>query len=345
MNLKNKIISMISAVSMLATLCVATTVSAANDAGFKVEVGEVADGKVTVNYVVENIPAITEFQVDAVFDEDAIDASSPVVSYPMGGLTSNNVYDGHKLSVGAMGITAAVPADGIIATVTYTLNAGAQLPIDFTLEYVHIGDNDGNSYDYEDSDGDTLEVTTATVYANATVTAINADGTVYVGKSTNLTATVDGELGDREIVWTAENGTVVPDAQDSTKAVLVATAEGAVKVTATINNNGTDAAFTKTFTAETKAEPMNYLVSSTPVADNETTVTVKPDPDYEGDNENPDYIVVAQFYTADGTASSWVSVKGAALEEGEASYTFGAQNAARVSVTVYDAGTGAVVGQ
>ena len=339
MNLKSKIISIVSALSVLATMSFAITANAEGES-FTAKVTNFADNKITVSYMVENIAAITEFQVDAEFDADAVN-DTPVVTYKMGGLTNDNVYDGNKLSIGAMGITSAIPADGVIATVEYTLKADLASQVDFGLVYVHLGDNDGNSfyYDAADAGNANIAIKAASAYPSVAVTDITAADPVYTGKNVNLTAVVDAEkLGDRVIEWDAVNGDVTPNPADSTKAVLVPAADGKVTVIAKVDNNGTVAEYSKDFTATTKADPLPYTISATAVSANgETTITVKPDAEYTyGEDETaPDYVLVAQFYADGKEAASWVKIEADALTSGEAKFTVGAQAAKTVSVTAY----------
>lgn len=351
MNIKNKIISAVCAMSMLATMCAATIVNADAKPKVALKIDSVSDSAIVLDVVATGADKIKGFGVKVAYDnaivKDKDDKKDIVFSSDVfSSLTTNS-----KLaSNGGFSISAAdsaekaVPADGVVATATLNLTGAISDNVEFTVTSADLGA-------IGSTDANTIDVEGVKAYVPVTVKNITADdGAVYVGKAAALTAELDDatKLGDRVVTWKTNDSdkyTITVDPTDSTKATLTATAAGKVTVTATVDNNGTSSEKSVEFEGTVKPEPTAYTVTATAVnTANGTTVTVKPDAEYTGTREAFD--IVAQFYTEDGTAAGWVKVAGiAALNSGEYSVNLNAQNAAKVSVTVYKADTNTVIGK
>lgn len=358
MKLKNKIISMVSAVSMLATMCFVAPVNAAGES-FKVNVNSVDDKSITVSYLVDGIDKLSSTTVVIGFDTDAIntDKTTAKVDCKISGASVQynfNAVD-KTFSISASSATDTdMSKDGVVADVTFALSSPITAPVSFTVKSCELENNAGDFFGYEPngvSNNITVPAEAAKAYPVISKDVLDAAtidvDTLYVGKES--TATIKGidtaALADRKITVDPVNAKV--DAIDATSVKITPEAEGDVKVTLSVDNNGT-VVTSKEFTlgkATVKPEPTAYTVTATAVnTANGTTVTVKPDAEYTGTREAFD--IVAQFYTEDGTAAGWVKVSGiAALNSGEYSVNLNAQNAAKVSVTVYKADTNTVIGK
>ncbi len=358
MKLKNKIISIVSAVSMLATMCFVAPVNAAGES-FKVNVKSVDDKSITVSYLVSGVEKLSSATMKVQFDTDAIDTNKDKVVMDCkiaGASIQYNFDDVNKtFSIAAASTTDAdMTKDGVIANVTFALKSAITAPVNFTVLSGEFENNDGGFFSYAPGAKDNnIDVSAEPAKAYPVISkdvldaaTIDVD-TLYVGKES--TATIKGidtaALADRKITVTPVNAKV--DAIDATSVKITPEAAGDVKVTLSVDNNGT-AVTSKEFTlgqATVKPEPTAYTVTATTVdIANGTTVTVKPDAEYTGTREAFD--IVAQFYTKDGTAAGWVKVSDiAALNSGDYSVNLNAQNAAKVSVTVYKADTNTVIGK
>ncbi len=359
MKLKNKIISIVSAVSMLATMCFIAPVSAANES-FKVDVKSVSDDAITISYVVSGVNKLSSATVKVQFDSDAINTDKDTVTMDCkieGGNPQYNFDIASKtfsMSVAGGTTETDMTKDGVVANVTFALTSAIATPINFTVLKGEFENNTGAFLSYAPGAADNnIDVPAEAAKAYPVISkdvldaaTIDVD-TLYVGKES--TATIKGidtaALADRKITVTPVNAKV--DVIDATSVKITPEAAGDVKVTLSVDNNGTTVT-SKEFTigtATVKPEPTAYTVTATAVnTANGTTVTVKPDAEYTGTREAFD--IVAQFYTEDGTAAGWVKVSGiAALNSGEYSVNLNAQNAAKVSVTVYKADTNTVIGK
>ncbi len=359
MKLKNKIISIVSAVSMLATMCFVAPVNAAGES-FKVNVKSVDDKSITVSYLVGGVEKLSSATMKVQFDTDAIDTNKDNVTVDCkisSGASLQYNFDAvnKTFSIAAGSATDIdMTKDGVVADVTFALKSAITAPVSFTVLNGEFENNDGGFFSYAPGAKDNnIDVSAEPAKAYPVISkdvldaaTIDVD-TLYVGKES--TATIKGidtaALADRKITVTPVNAKV--DAIDATSVKITPEAAGDVKVTLSVDNNGT-AVTSKEFTlgqATVKPEPTAYTVTATAVnTANGTTVTVKPDAEYTGTREAFD--IVAQFYTEDGTAAGWVKVSDiAALNSGEYSVNLNAQNAAKVSVTVYKADTNTVIGK
>lgn len=358
MKLKNKIISIVSAVSMLATMCFVAPVNAAGES-FKVNVKSVDDKSITVSYIVGGVKKLSSATVNVQFDTDAIDTNKDnvTVDCKIGDKPQYNFDAANKtfsMAVASGGSDIDLTEDGVVANVTFALKSAITAPVNFKIVLGEFENNAGDFFSYAPGAKDNnIDVPAEAAKAYPVISkdvldaaTIDVD-TLYVGKES--TATIKGidtaALADRKITVNPVNAKVV--AIDATSVKITPEAEGDVKVTLSVDNNGT-AVTSKEFTlgkATVKPEPTAYTVTATAVnTATGTTVTVKPDAEYTGTREAFD--IVAQFYTEDGTAAGWVKVSGiAALNSGEYSVNLNAQNAAKVSVTVYKADTNTVIGK
>lgn len=347
MKFTNKIISTICAFSMIASMLAVTTVNAETDTVPKLStvVESVSDTAIKLNFVVSGVTEVDGYTIKVSYnnaitkDKDAgkdISFSSLIASP----VTNTKMASNGGFSILASTISAVpVPENNVIASATLNLEAPLSAPVAFTITEGAVGE--------KSTDTATLTATGATAYPTVEITNITAAGAVYTGEAVELTASVEPtKLGDRTISWTATNASVTPDETDSTKATLTAIADGAVTVTATVDNNGTPASKTVNFTAEAKPVPMPYTITATTInADGETTITVAPNAEYvyEGDASAPAYKLVVQFYSEGREANLWFSEDCEALTSGTKVINVGAQNAKTVSVTAYADET--VVGQ
>lgn len=348
MNIKNKIISAICSLSMVATMCVATVANAEGNP--TIELKATQSGENIKLDVVTNLSKASGFgisiNVSGLTIEEKSDASA---DFKSGFAMSTAATTTSTIKMTGIGMSEADLTDGILGS--FSVKVGSVLTDNavFTITGANI-DTAKVAYKTETATLDLAKEST-TVYVPVTVKNITADdGAVYVGKAAALSAELDdaAKLGDRVVTWKTNDSdkyTITVDPTDSTKATLTATVAGKVTVTATVDNNGTSSEKSIEFEATVKPEPTAYTVTATAVnTANGTTVTVKPDAEYTGTREAFD--IVAQFYTEDGTAAGWVKVSDiAALNSGEYSVNLNAQNAAKVSVTVYKADTNTVIGK
>lgn len=358
MKLKNKIISIVSAVSMLATMCFVAPVNAAGES-FKVNVKSVDDKSITVSYLVSGVEKLSSATMKVQFDTDAIDTNKDnvTVDCKIGSNAPEYNFDAANKTF-SMSVASATDTDlteeGVVANVTFALKSAIVAPVNFTILKGEFENNAGGFFSYAPGAKDNnIDVPAEAAKAYPVISkdvldaaTIDVD-TLYVGKESiaKIKGIDTAALADRKITVDPVNAKV--DVIDATSVKITPEAEGDVKVTLSVDNNGT-VVTSKEFTlgkATVKPEPTAYTVTATAVnTANGTTVTVKPDAEYTGTREAFD--IVAQFYTEDGTAAGWVKVSDiAALNSGEYSVNLNAQNAAKVSVTVYKADTNTVIGK
>lgn len=182
-------------------------------------------------------------------------------------------------------------------------------------------------------DNEHMTVTSATVNAPAPSITVTAENdTVVKGESTKVTATpANFAEAPTEYVWTVEGATskdtkVVGTDAEATLIIGADETAATVTVKATVG----EVSGTTTVNVADKIYPLTITPASDFDSDNRITLNIAPTPG-EGYVAGTPYDVVAQFYTADGTASGYVEIKN--LTDNQ-TLIVGSQNAGKVNVTL-----------
>lgn len=349
MKLRNKIISVVSALSMALSLSAFTVANAADapvltitPSSTNVAAGE--DVTLTIGYSGFEEPVVlTGIQFDVTFDEDYFTYKSHEINTDIASTAQMNYTSGigvtylwYDMSVGT-GTTHISEASADLATVVLTAKedfAAAEAASEISVANITINTV---SNDYSDSD---VTINSASILPAASITVAAEDATVVKGESTKVTATAANFAeAPTEFAWTVEGATSAATKVEGTGAEATLTI-GADETASSVTVKATVGEVSGSTSVAVADKIYPLTVTADAFADNKTTINIAPTAD-QGYVAGTKYTVVAQFYTADGTASGYVELSDLADTQ---TIKVGSQAAAKVNVTISDE-SGTIIGR
>lgn len=249
MNLKNRIVSAVCVVSMLATMCIATVVKAVDAPKMSLKVNEVTDTNIKLDLCVENVDAINTFEVKVDYDntiakDSTADASKKEVKF------SNTLKDYKtnpttKTGGFALAFTDdtdfSIPSNDVIATIDISLVEPLKDVVDFTISSALI-QSGKDVYDMTATDDKKLEVVPAKAMPAAQL-SISAENNI-LGKDESTKLNVTSKFFDPAPTFEESNFSVAGNTSKDTKVVKdgadfklhIGKDETASKVTVTVKS-------------------------------------------------------------------------------------------------------------
>lgn len=351
MKLRNKIISVISALSMALSLSAFTVANAADAPEFTItpSATNVAAGEdltLTVSYSGFEEPVVlTALQFTVAFDEDDFEFKSATKNDALTPTAQTNYAAGIGLAytwfdaMAGTGTTHISQASGDLATIVLTAkdtfaNATEASSISFSEIVINTASDEYTSYDSE------IVMNSVSILPAASITVTADDATVVKGESTQVKATAANFAeAPTEFAWTVEGATSAATKVEGTGAEATLTI-GADETASSVTVKATVGEVSGSTSVAVADKIYPLTVTADAFADNKTTINIAPTAD-QGYVAGTKYTVVAQFYTADGTASGYVELSDLADTQ---TIKVGSQAAAKVNVTISDE-SGTIIGR
>lgn len=334
----NKIISLLGAISIVASMFSAFAISANAASTPVITLEGVATGKTNGSELTLSVKYTNDVDDDKItmmqgiieFDTDYLSFKESTKDLVKSELSKTNPSQ-VKYAFVAMDEDAYLTTkEQAVTTIKFNIIKDIDKNVEFTTSGMKVAFENGGEYTVGGTNA--LTVNTYTLAPDPTITVAAESGTVVKGESTKVTATpANFAEAPTEYIWTVEGKTSDATKVDGTgaEATLII---GADETAATVTVKATvgEVSGTTTVNVADKIYPLTITPASDFDSDNRITLNIAPTPG-EGYVAGTPYDVVAQFYTADGTASGYVEIKN--LTDNQ-TLIVGSQNAGKVNVTL-----------